>query len=157
MMPKQSLNSQTNLAKAAQKGGRSDSRTCKQVAAGIIIHEGKVLIGQRRRGKDLEFLWELPGGKLESGETLQQCLERELMEEMNLKIEVGDFFMRSSFDYAFGSFVINVFFAFCPNPEISDITQHEQYSWVKPEELLDYQFSPADIPVIKAYIKQALG
>jgi len=41
----------------------------KQIAAGIITYAGKILIGQRKKGKDLEFLWELPGGKLEKGET----------------------------------------------------------------------------------------
>ncbi len=123
----------------------------KQIAAGIITCGGKVLIAQRKRGKDLEFFWELPGGKLEAGETLEQCLQRELREEMDLTVKVGPLFMQSSFDYPFGSFVINAFLAECPSPEIKKICEHEQYKWVNPQEMLDYQFSPADIPIIKAY------
>ena len=68
----------------------------KQIAAGIITYAGKILIGQRKKGKDLEFLWELPGGKLEKGETLQECLKRELMEEMGLTVKVGSLFMQKA-------------------------------------------------------------
>ena len=50
----------------------------KQVSTGIIIHNGKILIGQRKRGKPQEFLWEFPGGKQEVGETMPECLYRGL-------------------------------------------------------------------------------
>lgn len=130
-----------------------DAKPAKQIAAGIIVNNGKVLLGQRRRGKDLEFFWELPGGKLEQGETLEECLRRELLEEMDLEIQVGKFFMQSSFDYTFGTFVINAFLADCAQTEIGKICEHEQYQWVEPKNLLNYQMSPADIPIIEAYIK----
>lgn len=125
----------------------------KQIAAGIIVYEGSVLIAQRKRGKDLEFFWELPGGKLEAGETLEECLQRELLEELDLKVNVGSLFMRSSYEYPFGSFVINAFLAECISPIITKICEHEQYKWVKPQEMLDYQFSPADVPIVKAYVQ----
>ncbi len=124
----------------------------KQIAAGIITHAGKILIGQRKKGKDLEFLWELPGGKLEEGETLKDCLKRELMEEMGLKVQVGSLFMQKAYDYDFGSFVINAFFAETENFDIPKICEHEKVLWVKPEDILKYEFSPADIPIIKAYL-----
>ncbi len=130
-----------------------NNKKAKQISAGIITCGGKVLIAQRRRGKDLEFLWELPGGKQEEGETLEQCLQRELLEEMDIAVKVGDLFMQSAYDYPFGSFVINAFLAECDSPEIKKVCEHEQYKWVKPQEMLQYQFSPADIPIIKAYIK----
>lgn len=125
----------------------------KQIAAGIIVYEGSVLIAQRKRGKDLEFFWELPGGKLEVGETLEECLQRELLEELDLKVNVGSLFMRSSYEYPFGSFVINAFLAECTSPIITKICEHEQYKWVKPQDMLDYQFSPADVPIVKAYVQ----
>ena len=68
-------------------------KSAKQIAAGLILYNGKVLIAQRKRGKDLALYWELPGGKLEQGETLEQCLKRELLEEMALPIEVDKFFI----------------------------------------------------------------
>ena len=124
----------------------------KQIAAGIICCNGKVLIAQRRRGKDLEFFWELPGGKLEAGETLEQCLARELIEEMDLKIKVGKLFVSSVYDYEFGAVKVNAFLAECESPEIHKLCEHEQYKWVSPTEILNYKISPADVPIVKAYI-----
>lgn len=124
----------------------------KQIAAGIICHQGKVLIGQRKKGKDLEFFWELPGGKLEQGETLEECLKRELLEEMDLKIEVGNFFMKTRYEYDFGAFVINAFYATTQSFDIPKICEHEQVLWVDPENLTKYRFPPADIPIIEAFL-----
>ncbi len=125
----------------------------KQIAAGIIIHNGKILLGQRKKGKDLALKWELPGGKLEEGETLPECLCRELIEELNLKIKVKELFMESDYTYDFGSFTLNTFIAECDNPSISKIEAHEQYAWVEPKDLLSYDLAPADIPIAEAYIK----
>jgi len=125
----------------------------KQIAAGIIIHNGKVLLGQRKKGKDLEYKWELPGGKLEEGETLEQCLCRELIEELNLKINVKKFFMKSEYIYDFGGFVLNTYIATCDNPIITKTDAHEQYAWVEPNSLINYDLAPADIPIAEAYIK----
>lgn len=122
----------------------------KQIAAGIIFCGGKMLIAQRKRGKDLEFFWELPGGKLEAGETLQECLKREMIEEMDLEVEVGELFMNPTYNYDFGSFTINAFFATCKSQQISKVCEHEQYKWVTPQEALSYRFSPADVPIIEA-------
>ena len=91
----------------------------KQIAAGIIIYDGKVLLGQRKKGKDLEFKWELPGGKLEEGETLPECLCRELIEELNRQIVVKDFFMKTDYTYNFGHIVLNTFIAECTDPSIT--------------------------------------
>ena len=124
----------------------------KQIAAGIILHNGKVLLGQRKKGKDLEFKWELPGGKLEEGETLEQCLCRELIEELALEIEVKELFMKSEHLYDFGGFVLNTFIAECKDPNIKKVCEHEQYAWVEPKDLLNYDLAPADIPIAEAYI-----
>ncbi len=124
----------------------------KQIAAGIIVNSGKVLLAQRKKGKDLEFKWEFPGGKLEEGETLEQCLCRELVEELNLEVTVEKLFMKSEHIYDFGGFVLNTFIAKCDNPLITKTDAHEQYAWVKPKNLLNYDLAPADIPIAKAYI-----
>ena len=124
-----------------------------QIAAGIIIYDGKVLLGQRKKGKDLEFKWELPGGKLGERETLPECLCRELIEELNLQIVVKDFFMKTDYTYNFGHIVLNTFIAECTDPSITKTEAHEQYAWVEPKDLLSYDLAPADIPVVAAYIK----
>jgi len=129
---------------------QSSKPVVKQIAAGIIFYGGKVLIGQRKRGKDNALLWEFPGGKQEKGETLEQCLQRELLEELNLKIKVGRFFMQSVYEYDCGCFAVNAFFATCNNPQINNICEHEQVKWVCPEELPAYNFSAADVPIVQA-------
>lgn len=126
----------------------------KIVTAGIVRHQNRILIAQRRRGKAQEFLWEFPGGKLEPGETLEECLKRELFEEMRLDVEVGDFFMDSQFDYESGSILLKVFWANCMNEDISYLDSHEQVKWVEPHELSSYDFAPADRPVIRALLEQ---
>lgn len=128
----------------------------KQVAAGIIIHNGKVLIAQRKHGKSLEYFWEFPGGKLEEGETLAQCLQRELMEELNLPIKVGEFFMTSSYDYDFGTIVLNAYFATCVQEDLSFHPDHEQARWVALEDMDNYEFPPADRPILEALKKRGL-
>jgi len=125
----------------------------KRVAAGVIICHNKVLIAQRKHGKDLEFFWEFPGGKIEAGETPEECLHREIMEEFNMEVRVGKFFMETAYDYSFGQFVLEVYFAACPDPEIPDLFEHEQARWVNVKELPEYDFSPADVPVVEALQK----
>lgn len=123
------------------------------VAAGLIMCDGKILIGQRKRGKSLEYKWEFPGGKLEEGETLIECLHRELMEEMQLDITVGEHFIDSEYTYAFGTFVLHAFWASCKNQHIPVVLEHEQYKWVALDELPNYDFAPADKPIIAAIMK----
>lgn len=125
----------------------------KKVAAGIIVHNHKVLIAQRKHGKSLEYFWEFPGGKLEEGETLPQCLQRELMEELNLPIVVGNFFMTSSYDYDFGTIELNAYWATCEKEDLSYHPDHEQACWVTLEEIDKYDFPPADKPVLAALKK----
>lgn len=69
------------------------------VTAGIVEREGKVLIAQRRRGSDLAYKWEFPGGKIEPGESPEQCIERELHEELGIEVRAGDIYHAFFHDY----------------------------------------------------------
>ena len=60
-----------------------------EVAAGLVFDQGRLLITQRNESDHLGGLWEFPGGKVESGETFEECLCRELREELGIDIEVG--------------------------------------------------------------------
>ncbi len=121
----------------------------KTVTAAIIVHNHKVLIAQRKHGKNLEYFWEFPGGKLEKGETLPQCLKREISEELRLDISVGNFFMESRYEYDFGTISLHAFWASCAGEEINFMDSHEQIRWVSCGELDQYTFAPADRPIVR--------
>lgn len=131
-----------------------NTKSVRDVAAGLIMCNGKLLIGQRKHGKSLEYKWEFPGGKLETGETLEECLHRELMEEMQLDIAVGEHFTDSTYEYDFGTIILHAFWATCKNQDIPVVLEHEQYRWVSPKDLPQYDFAPADRPIIAAILKQ---
>src|SRR3954468_4948554 len=70
------------------------------VAAGLVFREGKLLIARRFDNVHLGGLWEFPGGKREAGETFEQCLARELREELGIEIEVGEVLESLTHDYS---------------------------------------------------------
>lgn len=120
----------------------------------VVVHEGKILIAQRKKGKHQEFMWEFPGGKLEKGETLEECVTREFKEEFEKEIKVGKFFMDYSYEYPEkGVFHLNAFWASCDSFEIPFLHEHENAAWIKIDELDKYTFCPADMPFINALKK----
>ncbi|AGK99787.1 (deoxy)nucleoside triphosphate pyrophosphohydrolase [Desulfoscipio gibsoniae] len=74
----------------------------KKVTAAIIEKNGRVLIAQRPQGDKLDLRWEFPGGKIEQGETPEQCFLREIKEELNLDIKITKHFMNSCYKYETG-------------------------------------------------------
>lgn len=123
------------------------------VAAAIMIRDGKVFIAKRPEGKSLAHHWEFPGGKQERGEELPKTLHRELSEELNIDAQIGDFFMKSVYEYEFGTIEMNCYFAkIAPNIEVVS-NEHEDIAWVKCCDLHKYTFAPADIPIVQALEK----
>lgn len=120
------------------------------VAAAIIIRKGKIFIAKRPEGKSLAHHWEFPGGKQEKGETLPQTLHRELNEELGIDATIGEFFMKSSYDYEFGHIDINCYFASVAKDKEISSNEHEAIAWATPDELKSYTFAPADIPIVEA-------
>jgi mutator protein MutT len=123
-----------------------------QVAAAIIRKNGKVLICQRGAGGSTAFLWEFPGGKLEEGETLEQCLIRECKEELEIDIKVNDVFGKSEYEYADGKIAFT-FFSADFTGGIIKVNVHKDIKWVLPNELKDYQFCPADVEIVESLKK----
>lgn len=116
------------------------------VAAGIVRRQGRILLSQRKPGKQLGLKWEFPGGKLEKGESPQQALERELKEELGVDARAGRIF-----DVGFqadGDREILMLFFFCElikgEPECLDCNA---LCWVKPGQLSGYDLAPADARV----------
>lgn len=121
----------------------------KEVSAALIVRNGKVFIAQRPEGKPLANLWEFPGGKREEGETLPQCLKRELKEELDVDAEVGDFVLDTTYAYPNGEFKINVFRVHIPDGQEPRLNVHQRAAWVSPAEMSAYEFPPADMDIIR--------
>lgn len=120
----------------------------KEVSAALIVRNGKIFIAQRPEGKPLANLWEFPGGKKEPEETLSQCLQRELKEELNIDAEIEEFLMDTTYSYPTGTFKINFFRVHIANDEEPQLNVHKASAWVTPEEMKNYNFPPADEKII---------
>jgi len=119
----------------------------KQVTAAVIIKNGKVLLTRRKQGEKLAGFWEFPGGKLEEGETLRSCLERELLEELGIHAKAGPLLAESEYHYDHGAIRLLAFFTEIQGAENLMLTVHDRAEWVDPDELTNYKLSPADIPI----------
>lgn len=124
------------------------------VAAGIVINDGKVLIAQRKEGKNHALFWEFPGGKLEEGESFQECLKREFMEEFDLPIVVGTNFKKIDFEYEYASMIMEIYFAKSDTKEVKKLAAHEKAVWVEPERLKEYKFIPADELIVDELLER---
>ncbi len=114
----------------------------------ITDNQGKILIGQRPEGKDLAGLWEFPGGKQEQGETIEQCIVREIREELDVECHVGKFLLSVTKSYPHGEFKLMVYQAKIVDPQNLKPLVHQNLKWVTPNELSLFQFPPADVDII---------
>jgi 8-oxo-dGTP diphosphatase len=120
------------------------------VVAGLIQHQGKLLVCQRRRGSRLELLWEFPGGKREAGEALEEALARELREELGASAKIGPEVYRTQHTYADSDRPLEiVFFAASALPDDVRNLEFEQIEWRTPESLPELDFLPADRELIQ--------
>lgn len=117
------------------------------VTAAIIRRSGRVLIAQRPLGGRLGGLWEFPGGKVESGETLAQCLRREIKEELAVRIKVGR--LVTSIDHAYTHFKITLHAFECEllsgTPQTLGVAA---VKWVRLKELERFAFAKTDLRII---------
>ena len=124
----------------------------KTVTAAIIRKKNKVLVARRAPGEKLAGMWEFPGGKLEEGETLQECLERELEEEFGIISKSGHELTSSVYKYEHGSFKIVAIESEIISGEI-ELRVHDAIKWLKVDTLLNIDLLPADISIAK-FLKQ---
>jgi 8-oxo-dGTP diphosphatase len=116
------------------------------VTAAVIIHEGRVLITRRKPGEKLAGLWEFPGGKVEPGETLEDCLARELREELDLVVSVGTVLAESIYHYEHGSIRLVALQTEVCEGTIT-LSVHDKAEWVHPRDLCNFSLAPADIAI----------
>ncbi len=124
------------------------------VTAGVIWNEeGKVLLAQRPAEGLLGGLWEFPGGKVEPGETLEACLKRELREELDIEVEVGEPVAVVSHAYSHFRITLHAFHCRLVRGEPQAIGVAD-WRWVRPEEIRMYPLSRADIKVLEVLESQ---
>lgn len=122
------------------------------VTAGIIQDQGKILLAQRKENSDQGLKWEFPGGKLEFGETPEQCLKREIQEELDIEIGIEGIFQVVSHIYG-DSQVILLCYLCHYGKGILKPKECQDYCWVEKKDLLTYDLAPADIPVARQLAK----
>ncbi len=118
------------------------------VTAAVMMRRGRILIARRADHGHINGKWEFPGGKLEPGETPEQCLARELFEEFGIRATVGPLIAENCHDYGEKAIRLLVFRITRIRGDFVPV-EHDAIEWVRPAELLSYDLAPADIPVAK--------
>ncbi len=126
------------------------------VACAIIELGGKVLCTQRSESMSLPLKWEFPGGKINDGESPQECLKRELAEELGIEVTIGAPLTVSTHHYPAFSVTLYPFICKIASGEIV-LHEHAAMAWVSPEELHKLDWAEADLTVIEGYQKQVAG
>ena len=121
----------------------------KLVAAAIIISKGKVLLARRKQGDSHQGFWEFPGGAVEPGETLEECLSRELKEELGVAATVAEVIARNECRSKRGSMDLVALRAHVESGEFR-LSAHDAIEWVNPRDLGRYKLAPADLPIAAA-------
>ena len=120
------------------------------VAAAVIERDGCFLVTKRQAGVHLEGHWEFPGGKREAGEAMVACLSRELREELDIDVDVGDEIFTTA--HAYPGRTVELHFFSCalrgsPRPQIG-----QEMMWVPRAELARLRFPPADVELIERLV-----
>lgn len=126
----------------------------KRIGVAVIRNGlGEILIDRRLAQGDMGGLWEFPGGKVEAGETVQACIVREIKEEIDLDVRVGDRLILIDHDYP--NFRVSLYVHWCEviGGEARAI-ECQEIRWVNPQDLGRYPFPEANLAIITA-IQQA--
>lgn len=122
------------------------------VTCAIILKDDKVLVTQRSEKMKLPLKWEFPGGKIEENETAEECILREIKEELNLEIEILKRLSASPYDY--GTFKINLIPCIAKYQNgVIILAEHKDFKWIEAKDLLSLDWAPADIPILNEFLK----
>src|SRR5712671_4381254 len=118
-------------------------------AVALIDADGRVLLAQRPEGKSMAGLWEFPGGKIETGETPEQSLIRELEEELGIVVKEACLAPLTFASHSYPDFHLLMPLYVCRRWDgMVTAREGQSLAWVKPNRLKDYPMPPADTPLI---------
>ena len=124
------------------------SRDATLVTAGILVKDGQVLLARRPAEDRLAGHWELPGGKVEVGETPKECLARELAEELAIAVSVGALFAESLHRDPHVTIHLLAFWVDSWSGEL-ERHAHDDHRWVTLGEVGQLTLAPADVPIVQ--------
>lgn len=122
-----------------------------EVVGAVIIRDGLILSARRGPESRLPGLWEFPGGKIEPGETAREALEREIREELDCEVDVGDEVTTTTHAYDFGDVTLTTFWCELRSGT-PRLTEHSEVRWMRPAELDSVEWAPADIPAVRGIV-----
>jgi 8-oxo-dGTP diphosphatase len=123
------------------------------VTCAIIERDGLVLAARRSAGMSLPLKWEFPGGKIDHGESREDCLRREISEELGINVSVPKSLPAATHDYPAFTVTLYPFICSIDSGEIV-LLEHAAISWLPPEQLHTLDWAEADLPVIGSYLAE---
>jgi len=117
-----------------------------EVVAAVIERDGRILIARRPAASHLGGLWEFPGGKRRAGESAEAALVREIREELDAAVAVGE--LLDTVDWAYPEKTVRLRFFRCALAGEARAAEGQEIAWVRPAELRDYEFPPADAGLV---------
>ena len=123
------------------------------VTCAIIERDGRILAAQRSATMSLPLKWEFPGGKIDPGETAEECLQRELLEELGVHVCLSKSLPNSTHHYPNFAITLYPFLCTIASGEIV-LHEHTAISWLPPTELHSLDWAEADVPVIESYLAE---
>jgi 8-oxo-dGTP diphosphatase len=128
------------------------------VVAGLIVApEGRVLIAQRREDQAMPLKWELPGGKIEIGESPERALVRELREELGVTVEVGRIWEVLHHRYERFELLMLVYHCRIAGGGPPRCCEVKRIAWCFPRDLSKYDFLPADRSLVERLMREGIG
>jgi len=122
------------------------------VVCAVIWKDGKILVAQRSEKMSLPLKWEFPGGKLEAGESEEECLHRELLEELNISVKILAGMRENVHDYSDLRIRLIPFVVEYVSGEIK-LAEHREVRAFSKEEVMELDWAPADLPILNEFLR----
>jgi 8-oxo-dGTP diphosphatase len=137
------------MRRLQEQRARNVSRPVIKVAAALILRDGKILVGQRKKADSHGLKWEFPGGKVERGESPRDALARELEEELGIQAHIGREVVRYTWTYPKRATILLIFHQVTEFGGEPQSLAFERIAWECPERLPGYDFLDGDVDFVR--------